>query len=106
MKPGALKNSLEVAFETFDVMRRQRTQWLVNSSRRVCDLYHQSEWADSKRWTKAETCFEEIRDRSYKIWHFSGEDMVQQTLVEYENRLQGQTEHKGRELSEKDGYIL
>ncbi|KAI1074641.1 FAD/NAD(P)-binding domain-containing protein [Whalleya microplaca] len=79
--------ALEAMFDTFDVIRRPRTQWLVNSSRRVCDLYHQSEWADPRRWVKAETCFEEIRDRSYKIWHFNVDEMLQQTLDEYKKRL-------------------
>ncbi|ROV98455.1 hypothetical protein VPNG_08529 [Cytospora leucostoma] len=83
-----LGDALEAAFQTFDAVRRKRTQWLVNSSRRVCDLYHQPEWADPKRWVKAETCFEEIRDRSYKIWHFDVDDMVQRTVVEYKARLE------------------
>ncbi|KAH8889983.1 FAD binding domain-containing protein [Thozetella sp. PMI_491] len=68
-----------LAFETFNSIRRPRTQWLVDSSRRVCDLYEQQEWGDSQRWTKAEVCFEEIRDRTHKIWHFDGEDMVEET---------------------------
>jgi salicylate hydroxylase len=102
---GELRNSVEVAFDTFDKMRRRRTQWLVNSSRRVCDLYHQHEWADPERWTKADTCFEEIRDRSYKIWNFDVEGMVQQTLEKYEERLRGQPEI-AEGFSEKDGYTL
>ncbi|KAJ5895284.1 hypothetical protein N7495_006975 [Penicillium taxi] len=79
--------ALVAAFKTFDSMRRLRTQWLVNSSRRVCDLYHQSEWADPKRRTKAETCFEEIRDRSYKIWHFDADNMVEHAVAEYKQRF-------------------
>jgi hypothetical protein len=82
-----LGQALETAFQTFDAVRRKRTQWLVNSSRRVCDLYHQPEWADPSRWAKAETCFEEIRDRSYKIWHFDVEAMVKQTMDEYQARM-------------------
>ncbi|RAH44772.1 FAD/NAD(P)-binding domain-containing protein [Aspergillus brunneoviolaceus CBS 621.78] len=92
--------AMQTAFETFDSVRRPRTQWLVNSSRRVCDLYHQSEWADPRRWTKAETCFEEIRDRSYKIWNFDVEDMVQRTLAEYERKL------RGVPVDDKHGYRL
>ncbi|KAI5861145.1 FAD/NAD(P)-binding domain-containing protein [Durotheca rogersii] len=84
---GDYVRALGAAFETFDAVRRSRTQWLVNSSRRVCDLYHQSEWADPRRWIKAETCFEEIRDRSYKIWQFDADDMVQRTLADFERRL-------------------
>ena len=87
--PAAKTMSLEAAFRTFDAVRRTRTQWLVNSSRRVCDLYHQPEWADPTRWVKAETCFEELRDRSYKIWHFNIRDMVDRSLVDYHSRLSG-----------------
>lgn len=50
-------------------------------------MYHQPEWADPTRWIKAETCFEELRDRSYKIWHFDADDMVRQTVAEYSKRL-------------------
>ncbi|KAF7596505.1 hypothetical protein BBP40_001377 [Aspergillus hancockii] len=105
--PGAdLGAALAAAFETFDSIRRPRTQWLVNSSRRVCDLYHQAEWADPRRWTKAETCFEEIRDRSYKIWHFSADDMVQQAAAEYKKRLVGKRDGLGTGLDEEHGYRL
>ncbi|RYO87189.1 hypothetical protein DL766_008187 [Monosporascus sp. MC13-8B] len=71
--------ALRVAFEAFSSIRRPRTQWLVDSSRRVCDLYHQREWGDRQRWTKAEVCFEEIRDRTLKIWHFDSEAMLEET---------------------------
>ncbi|OAA36870.1 hypothetical protein NOR_07390 [Metarhizium rileyi] len=102
-----LTTALEVAFEAFDAVRRRRTQWLVNSSRRVCDLYHQSEWADPNRWTKADTCFEEIRDRSYKIWHFDADEMVEQTLREYKSRLELQRNHdQVQDLRIKDSYVL
>ncbi|KAL4971354.1 FAD/NAD(P)-binding domain-containing protein [Aspergillus desertorum] len=102
--PGEdLGAALAAAFKTFDAIRRPRTQWLVNSSRRVCDLYHQREWGDQKRWTKAETCFEEIRDRSYKIWHFDADDMVQQSVAEYKKRFLGKRNGSGRDMDEKHG---
>jgi salicylate hydroxylase len=88
-KPQNMEKALEVVFETFDAMRRPRTQWLVNSSRRVCDLYHQDEWAEERRWAKAKTCFEEIRDRSYKIWDFDVEGMVKGAEGEFERRMKG-----------------
>lgn len=112
-----LSHALETAFQTFDAVRRKRTQWLVNSSRRVCDLYHQPEWADPRRWVKAETCFEEIRDRSYKIWNFDVNEMVRKTVAEYEVRLRnGKLEAGGSRVNgvngglkvddEKHGYVL
>lgn len=78
--------ALSAAFETFNAVRRARSQWLVNSSRRACDLYQQPEWADAKRWIKAETCFEEIKDRSHKIWHFDYEAMLEEATQGYERR--------------------
>jgi salicylate hydroxylase len=103
---GDLGTALTAAFETFDAMRRPRTQWLVNSSRRVCDLYHQAEWADQTRWTKAETCFEEIRDRSYKIWRFDADIMVQQTGAEFKKRLLENRNGSKKDVDEKCGYLL
>lgn len=81
------KEALGSAFEVFDAMRRVRSQWLVNSSRRVCDLYHQPEWGLEQKWIKAETCFEEIKDRSLKIWHFDYDAMLQQTVARYAEKL-------------------
>lgn len=84
---GASKPSaLLTAFETYDNIRRTRTQWLVNSSRRVCDLFHQPDWADPAKQVKAESCFEEVKDRSYKIWHFNSTAMVEETIQNYQAR--------------------
>ncbi|KAI1378439.1 FAD/NAD(P)-binding domain-containing protein [Hypoxylon crocopeplum] len=82
-KTATKKEALGSAFAVYDAMRRTRSQWLVNSSRRVCDLYHQPEWGREQQWTKAETCFEEIKDRSLKIWHFDYDAMVKETVEEY-----------------------
>ncbi|OTA60079.1 FAD/NAD(P)-binding domain-containing protein [Hypoxylon sp. EC38] len=81
-KSTTKKEALGSAFEVFDRMRRTRSQWLVNSSRRVCDLYHQPEWGHEQKWIKAETCFEEIKDRSLKIWHFDYDTMIKETVQE------------------------
>ena len=85
-KSATKGQALSTALETFDAVRRTRTQWLVNSSRRVCDLYHQPEWADATKWVKAETCFEEIKDRSFKIWHFDYNAIIEETIQEYTRR--------------------
>ncbi|KAI1410603.1 FAD/NAD(P)-binding domain-containing protein [Hypoxylon sp. FL1857] len=82
-KSATKKETLSSAFEVFNTMRRTRSQWLVNSSRRVCDLYHQPEWGHEQKWIKAETCFEEIKDRSLKIWHFDYDTMIKKTVAEY-----------------------
>lgn len=79
---------LSIAFKTYDAVRRERSQWLVNSSRRVCDLYQQPEWADRKIWTSAEKCFGEIGDRSYKIWHFDDDGMIEEAITGYDQRME------------------
>lgn len=81
------EEALCAAFIVFDATRRTRGQWLVNSSRRVCDLYHQPEWSDEKKWIKAETCFEEIKDRSLKISHFDYDAMMKTAVQEYAKML-------------------
>jgi len=78
--------AFDAAFQTFDGVRRTRSQWLVNSSRRVCDLYQQPEWADETKLVKAETCFEEVKDRSLKIWRFDYDGMVKDSVRGYEVR--------------------
>ncbi|KAE8368984.1 hypothetical protein BDV27DRAFT_141525 [Aspergillus caelatus] len=79
--------ALRTAFETYDKIRRTRTQWLVNSSRRVCDLFQQPEWANPDKRVKTESCFEEVKDRSFKIWHFNSADMVDDTIREYRESM-------------------
>ncbi|KAJ5998814.1 hypothetical protein N7451_006624 [Penicillium sp. IBT 35674x] len=85
--PAAKEHALVTAFETFDAVRRTRSQWLVNSSRRACDFYHQPEWAEKDKWVKAQTCFEELKDRSHKIWNFDYEGMVHDTIQGYRENV-------------------
>ncbi|KAJ5788391.1 hypothetical protein N7457_003381 [Penicillium paradoxum] len=80
-------DALRAAFETYDNIRRTRTQWLVNSSRRVCDLFQQPEWADPAKIAKAESCLEEVKDRSFKIWHFDSTKMQEDTIRDYQQRM-------------------
>ncbi|KAJ5486213.1 hypothetical protein N7530_000513 [Penicillium desertorum] len=47
-------------------MRRTRTQWLVDSSRWIWDLFQQPDWADPVKKVKAGSCFGEFEDRSFK----------------------------------------
>lgn len=84
--PENKATALVAAFRTYDAVRRTRSQWLVNSSRRVCDFHQQLEWADDAKMTRAETAFEEVKDRTFKIWHFDYEAMVEETLLGYKQR--------------------
>jgi salicylate hydroxylase len=84
--PENKAKALAAAFGTYDAVRRTRSQWLVNSSRRVCNMHQQVEWADDAKMNRAETAFEEIRDRTFKIWHFDYEAMLRDTLQGYKQR--------------------
>ena len=65
---GASKSAaLTAAFEAYDVTRRERSQWLVRSSRSVGDTY---EWAHPDCGSDPEKCLKEIEWRTHKIWHF------------------------------------
>ena len=85
--PTQKSQGIRTAFEVYNDVRRTRSQWLVNSSRRVCDFYHQPEWAEESKWIKAETCFEELKDRSYKIWNFDYTSMIEETIQGYRKKM-------------------
>ena len=80
--------ALRAAFGTYDKVRRTRTQWLVNSSLRVCDLFQQPECADPAKRVKAESCFERLKTVTFKIWHFDSTAMVDETIQKYKARLE------------------
>lgn len=71
------------ALRVYNSARRGRSQWLVNSSRRVCDLQHSMDFGDPMKRVLAETCFEEIMDRTLKIWNFDYMGMVRQSIERY-----------------------
>lgn len=79
--------ALTEAFAIYNDVRKPRTRWMVNSSRRACDLYQQPEWADPTKREKLESCFEELKDRSFKIWHFDPKAMVEETLQQSKDRI-------------------
>jgi salicylate hydroxylase len=81
--PQVKDRALTAALGIYDSLRRTRSQWLVNSSRRACDLYHLQEWADPAKWIKAQTVFEEIKDRSHKLWNFNSQKMIDETIAAY-----------------------
>jgi len=75
---------LRSAFETYDAVRRERSQWLVHSSRNICDVY---EWNNPKTGSNPEKCLEEIKWRSHKIWYFNIEGMLLETRKEFDSRI-------------------
>lgn len=85
--PAGRRSALEAAFESFDAVRRTRCQWFVNSSRRITELHQQEDWGVPGKLLKAETCFEEIKDRSHKIWFFDYHGMLENAISRFKNKI-------------------
>lgn len=72
---------LESALNVFDSARRERTQWLVSSSRISADLY---EWMDESCGRDPQKIKEELLWRNHKIWNVNIEDMTRASNEELE----------------------
>ncbi|TKA82499.1 hypothetical protein B0A55_01241 [Friedmanniomyces simplex] len=66
-------SGLEAAFQAFSDCRKERTQWLVQSSRRTGDLY---EWRAEGVGNDVEKIHAECKERDEKIWDSQIEEMV------------------------------
>ncbi|KAK0713561.1 hypothetical protein B0T26DRAFT_742188 [Lasiosphaeria miniovina] len=64
---------VERAFAVYDVVRRPRSQWLVASSREVCDIY---EWSYPPTMADWDKCMAEITARSHRLWYFDIDGML------------------------------
>ncbi|KAL3469430.1 hypothetical protein BJX99DRAFT_265208 [Aspergillus californicus] len=64
---------LEKALQVFSDVRLERSQWLVRSSREVCETY---EWVNAACGRDMERGFEDVKARSHRIWDFDIEGMV------------------------------
>jgi salicylate hydroxylase len=72
-----------LALQVYSDVRKARSQWLVNSSRRVCELQHSEDFGNPLKRARAETCFEEIMDRTLKIWNFDPVKMMKESVERY-----------------------
>lgn len=75
---------LEIVFAVYDAHRRERTQWLVRSSRRAGNLY---EWLTrdvGRDFVKMER---ELSERLGHIWNFDLEDAVREATKDLHRRL-------------------
>ena len=75
---------LESVLKVFDSARRERTQWLVGSSRISADLY---EWMDENCGKDPVKIKEEVLWRNHKIWNVSIEDMTRASNKELEDMV-------------------
>lgn len=65
--------AVERALHIYDRVRKPRSQWLVESSREVCDIY---EWKYPGTLTDWNKCIAEITKRSHKLWYFDIDGMI------------------------------
>ncbi|OAA43654.1 Aromatic-ring hydroxylase-like protein [Metarhizium rileyi] len=77
------EQAVSTALAVYNEARRTRSQWLVNSSRRICDIHQQKEWADPTKWLKAESTLEELKDRTRKIWDYDFRRMATDAVESY-----------------------
>ncbi|KAK3679509.1 hypothetical protein LTR78_001070 [Recurvomyces mirabilis] len=64
---------IEAAFQAFNDCRLERTQWLVQSSRRTGDLY---EWRAEHVGRDIEKIHTECKERDEKIWNVKIDDLI------------------------------
>ena len=76
---------LRAALATYNDVRYERTQWLVDSSRVVGDLF---EWRDPLCGSNAEKFGREIDWRSHEIWDYNVDEMVDNALSQFSRRLE------------------
>jgi salicylate hydroxylase len=91
---------VSLAFDVFNAVRKERSQWLVNSSRGICEVY---EWADPLTGDDPERCLKEIEWRSHKIWYFDYEGMLVEASESYEKRIQAVSEPMSRDIGPVEG---
>jgi salicylate hydroxylase len=77
--------ALSAAFQAYDTARRDRSQWLVQSSREVCDTY---EWAKPNCGSDPDKCLKDIEWRAHKIWYFDIDGMVKEARSTYQRLVQ------------------
>jgi salicylate hydroxylase len=86
---SARPRSLAAALQAFSAVRIERSQWLVQSSRDMGDIY---EWRYSDTGGDSAKCKAEFERRARKIWDFDVDAMVAESKKEYE-KLAASTVH-------------
>lgn len=83
---GSRRKSATVAaaLAAYDAVRRERTQWLVRSSREVSKTY---EWSNPDCGDDPEKCLRDIEWRAHKIWHFDIDGMLAEAKTAFERFL-------------------
>ncbi|KAK3315838.1 putative monooxygenase [Apodospora peruviana] len=72
--------------QVYNEVRYERSQWLVQSSRVVGEMY---EWQDKECGRDAERIGKEVERRSHLIWDYDVDEMVKTALKLMEGRIKG-----------------
>lgn len=72
--------SLRVALQAYNNVRYDRSQWIMDTSRAVGEIY---EFRDPVCGSSHEKIAREIHDRSHKIWDYDINDMVDDALDQF-----------------------
>jgi salicylate hydroxylase len=78
-------DALEVAFQTFDACRRERTQWLVQNSRICGEIY---QWRFPPSGNDMEKCKEELEWRARRVWDVDVDGMVKDAVKQLGKSLE------------------
>lgn len=78
------KNDLETVFAVYDAHRRERTQWLVRSSRRAGNLY---QFLTKDIGTNIAATEKELVERLSHIWNYDIEDALHKATADLHRRL-------------------
>ena len=73
------------AFKSYDATRRERTQWLVESSRKICETY---EWTNPEYESDPVKCLKDVELRARKIWKFDIDGMLKDVRSAYQTLIQ------------------
>ncbi|KAL2193952.1 hypothetical protein P885DRAFT_44190 [Corynascus similis CBS 632.67] len=75
---------VEKAFEVYNEVRYDRTQEVVQSTRKTCDLF---QWRDSEVGEDSERFGREITARFYRVWDYDVNRMVEEALAKFSGKL-------------------
>ncbi|GME66424.1 MFS general substrate transporter [Neofusicoccum parvum] len=76
--------SLRAALEVYNDVRYERSQWLVDSSRTIGEVY---EWQNPHCGRDYKKIAHEIESRSHKIWHYDTDAMAGDALDQFEKKM-------------------
>jgi len=77
-------SGISEALAVYSEVRYERSQWLVQSSRHIVELFT---WKDREYGTDIEKFGQDIKERSHKLWDYDTAGMIQETLQKLEKRL-------------------